>query len=140
LDLIKVVKLNHEFTQPIIIGDNTIKLTTGNTFRKIFMQFLTAGGIRAADATLGQFYLILSGSTYKYEISPAQLALQNQQDGYALPHGCFVLDFCSGQGLRNLAGRRDYINTDNLGEMYVRVNSTAVGSVLVMTETLTTMQ
>ena len=139
IDLIRVVKLNHEFSQAITIGDNLIRLTTGNTFRKIFLQFYTAAGVRAADATLGDIYLILGGSTYKYQVSPYQLAMENSEDGYILPYGCFVIDLSSGQGLRNLSGRRDYINTDNLGELNIRVNSTAAGLVKVCTETLTTM-
>lgn len=140
IDLLRVVKLNHEFDQAVILGDNLIKLTTGNTFRKIFLQFFTSAGVRAADSTLSDFYLILAGSNYKYQISPYLLAMQNSQAGYELPYGTFIIDFCSGQGLRNLAGRRDLVNTDNLGEMNIRVASSAAGSVRVMTETLTTMQ
>jgi|WetSurMetagenome_2_1015567.scaffolds.fasta_scaffold01217_11 hypothetical protein len=140
IDLVRTVKLNHEFTQAIIVGDNKLQLTPGNTYRRIFLQFFTSAGVRAADSTLGDIYLILSGSNYRYQISPYLLSQQNKAMGIDLPYGCFVLDFASGQGLRNLAGGRDYIESDELGEMYIRVSSSAVGSVLVYSETLTTMQ
>jgi hypothetical protein len=139
IDLIRVVKLTHEISLPVIVNENTHKLTTGNTFRKIFLQFLDSAGARAADSTLGDIYIIKNGSTYQYQISPTQLALENKAAGYSLPAGCFIFDFASGQGLRNLAGRRDYLNTDGLGELYIRHTSTAAGSVIIGIETLTTM-
>ena len=140
MDLIRVVKLCHEQQYQVINGENTIKLTTGNTFRKIFMQFQTSSDVRSADSTLGDFYLIVGGTNYKYRISPYMLAEQNQKDGYDLPYGTFALDFSSGQGLMNLSGRRDYINTDELTELWIRFTSSATGNLLLGTETLTTLK
>ncbi len=140
IDLIRVVKLNHEITLPVIAAENTFKLDTGNTYRRIFLQFSDSAGARAADSTLGDIYVILAGSTYRYQISPYLLAQENKANDINLPAGCFVLDFASGQGLRALAGARDYINTDLTGELHIRVTSSAAGSVLIMTETLTSYQ
>jgi len=131
-----VLKLVNEQVQTIAgAGDVTVKLPVGQTYRKIGIIFEDASG-GEADADIGEFQLILNQADYPYRVDPFTLQALNQFSyGDAFPAGEFVLDFTN-QGVPNMGGARDYIDTERLTEFWLRSTAAAAGKITVITETL----
>lgn len=118
-------------------GMQTVKLPTGMTYRKLIFLITDANGDGVTDASLtGNIELVLNQSDIPYTIKPSMLAAINHEEfGYVLPAGMYAFDL-SYQGLSNYGGLRDYIDTEQLTEFWLRFNSGAAGQVNVVYEQL----
>ena len=133
---LSVLKLVNEQVQAIAgAGDVTVKLPVGQTYRKIGIIFEDASG-GEADADIGEFQLILNQADYPYRVDPFTLQAINQMSyGTIFNAGEFVFDFTN-QGIPNLGGARDYIDTERLTEFWLRSTAAAARNITVITETL----
>jgi hypothetical protein len=118
-------------------GQNIVKLNTGLIYRKLVMYFEDTDGNPIKDADFsGNLELIFNQADIPYSIKPSILSAKNHSDlGFVLPDGVYVFDF-SNQGIPNLGGTRDYIDTEKLNEFWVRFNTVKSGKLTVVTETL----
>lgn len=118
-------------------GQNVVKLQTGTIYRKLAFYVEDADGAPFEDTDfLSNLELVFNQADVNYSVSAANLAhINNSMYGYTLPKGVFVFDF-SYQGIPNLGGTRDYIDTEKLTEFWLRFNSTKGGHVKVISECL----
>ena len=134
---ISVLKFVQERTETIVAAENIIKLPVGQTYRKLgFVLYSTAPARQADSIITSPISLIFNQADTPINITAAELAAVNAiAYGGALPSGIFWLDFAD-QGLVNLGGSRDYIDTQKLTEFWLRFTSSAAGSLKVITETV----
>lgn len=134
---ISVLKLVQERTIAIVAGENTIQLPIGVTYRKLGFIVYTAAPIRIADAGItGNIDILFNQSDNPYSLTPKQLSIENAEAfGGFTPHGEFCFDW-SYQGLTNIGGSRDYIDTNELTEFWLRFTAAAPGTCRVWSETL----
>lgn len=118
-------------------GQNTIKLNTGTIYRKLLLYFEDNNGNPLTDADFnGNLELVFNQADIPYSIKPSVLSARNaSQLGYTLPDGLYIFDF-SNQGIPNLGGSRDYIDTERLTEFWVRFSTQKAGKITAITETL----
>lgn len=119
-------------------GQQIIKLATGTIYRKlIFMLSDTTGAaLKPADIT-SNIELVFNQADINYSIDPEMLRILNQKQlGVKLPEGMFVFDFSNSGGLPNLGGTRDFIDSANLTEFWLRFTTTKAGKCEIVTETL----
>lgn len=133
---ISVLKLVNEKTETLIAGENIIKLPVGQTYRKIGLIVYNATPARVADSTItSNFDLMINQADVPYRVHPVDLAAINaEQFGEELPTGMYIFDF-SDQGIPNLGGARDYIDTERVTEFWLKFTSGA-GTAKVIYETL----
>jgi hypothetical protein len=119
-------------------GLSIIRLSTGTIYRKLFLYFEdTNGNPLTNDDFKGNLELIFNQADIPYSVKPSFLsAINHAQLGYALPDGVYIFDF-SNQGVPNLGGSRDYIDTEKLTEFWLRFTASKSGQVTVVSETLT---
>lgn len=116
-------------------GEYTIKLPIGTTYRRVFLDFYS-GNTALTDAQVTNFMLSLNQADTPYNITGRQLqALNEIQLGYTLPAGVFLFDF-SYLGFVNYGGSRDYIDTQNLNEFWIKAQTSATGTVRTVYESL----
>ena len=123
-------------------GQQVIKLTTGTIYRKLMFKVVDEDGepMEVEDIT-SNIELIFNQADINYSISAEMLRILNEkQFGAELPKGMFVFDFSNGGGLVNLGGTRDFIDSANLTEFWVRFTTTKKGKVEIVTETLARLQ
>jgi len=118
-------------------GQNIVKLNTGTIYRKIIMYIEDADGNPMLPTDFsGNMELVFNTADTPYSIKPEVLThLSHLQLGYPLPKGVYVFDF-SNQGVPNLGGSRDYIDTERLTEFYFRFGSVESGRITIVSETL----
>lgn len=118
-------------------GQNIVKLNTGTIYRKLVMYFQDDKGLPLKDADFnGNIELVFNTADVPISIKPSVLAAKNHSDlGFTLPEGVYVFDW-SNQGIPNLGGTRDYIDTERLTEFWVRFSTTKAGKLTVVPETL----
>lgn len=118
-------------------GQNIVKLNVGTIYRKLMLYVEDSNGTPFADSDFtSNIELVFNQADIPYSVKASVLsARQASQLGYALPEGVFILDF-SNQGIPNLGGTRDAIDTERLTEFWVRFNSTKAGKLTVISETL----
>lgn len=118
-------------------GQSTIKLNTGTIYRKAAFYFEDDNGQPLSDDDfLANFELIFNTADVPISIKPSILSAKNAAElGYTLPKGVFIFDW-SYQGIPNLGGTRDYIDTERLTEFWLRFTATKNGKVTVISETL----
>lgn len=118
-------------------GQNVIKLNTGTIYRKMVMYFEDDKGVPLEDADFsGNIELVFNTADVPISIKPSILASKNHLElGFPLPKGVYVFDW-SNQGIPNLGGTRDYIDTERLTEFWVRFSTTKAGKLTVIPETL----
>lgn len=118
-------------------GQNIVKLNTGTIYRKMVMYFEDEQGNPFKDTDFnGNIELVFNTADVPISIKPSILSAKNHSDlGYTLPEGVYVFDW-SNQGIPNLGGTRDYIDTERLTEFWVRFSSTKGGKLTVVPETL----
>lgn len=135
-----LIKLVHSRNDNVIQGQNTVKLTCGTVYRKMFFYITDENGAAIDDTDLiGNIELVFSQSDIPYNITP--LALRHRAEkqlGFKLPKGVYMFDF-SNQGIPNLGGARDYINSKGLSEFWLRFNSNVKGNISTIYEHLTTL-
>lgn len=114
-----------------------VKLPVGQTYRKIVLNFETDAGVAFTDAQIGNISVVLNQADTPIVIPAHVLRKINAKayGGTGLPSGVLALDF-SYQGIANLGGSRDYIDTERLTELWVSVNPGATGNIQAVYETL----
>lgn len=119
-------------------GQQIIKLTTGTIYRKIIFRILDENGKPLEDDDiLSDIQLVFNQADINYSVSAEMLRVQNQRQlGYLLPKGMYVFDFSNSGGLTNMGGTRDYIDSANLTEFWLRFNTNKKGKCEIVTETL----
>jgi len=134
---ISVLKLVQERTETLINGENIIKLPTGLTYRKLGFIVYNATPARVADSGItGTLDVMFNQADVPIRIKPLELAAYNADSyGGALPQGSYVLDF-SDNGIANLGGARDYVDSERLTEFWLKINAAAAGTVKIWSETL----
>lgn len=134
---LSILKIVNSMTQSMVAtGDQTIKLSVGNTYRKIALFIEDASGNPINDTDLqNTINLIFNQAETTVRILPDHLVMiNNEQYSAPLPNGCYVLDFSAGQGLANYSNARDYIDTERLTEFWLQITSGVLGKVTVLTE------
>ena len=119
-------------------GQQVIKLTTGTIYRKLIFMLTDVDGNAMTDADISSnIELVFNQADVNYSISADMLReLNAKQLGCYLPDGMFVFDFSSSGALTNLGGTRDFIDTANLTEFWVRFSTAKKGKCEIITETL----
>lgn len=120
-------------------GQQIIKLTTGTIYRKIIFRVLDENGKpMSMDDITGTIDLVFNQADVNYSITPEMLRLRNEyMSGYQLPDGMFVFDFSNNGTGANMSGTRDYIDSANLTEFWLRFHTSKKGKVELVTECLT---
>ena len=133
---LNVIKLLNEKTETMIAGENTIKLPVGLSYRRIGFICYDATPSRQVDSDItSTIDLMINQNDYPYRIDPSLLGMINAGHyGGGLPTGVYVLDFASMQGLRNLSGGRDYLDTENMTELWLRFTAGTAGTIKVFYE------
>ncbi|MGG1343877.1 cytoplasmic protein [Bacillus toyonensis] len=118
-------------------GQNIVKLNVGTIYRKLIMYVQDAdGNPMKPDDFNGNIELVFNQADAPYAIKPQILThLNHSQLGYPLPKGVYVFDF-SNQGVPNLGGSRDYIDTERLTEFWLRFSTVKPGRISIVSETL----
>lgn len=120
-------------------GQQIVKLTTGTIYRKILFRLLDENGApMSLDDLTGNIELVFNQADVNYSITGEMLRLRNQyMQGYQLPDGMFMFDFSNNGTGANMAGTRDYIDSANLTEFWLRFNTSKKGKCEIVTECLT---
>ena len=137
-----IIKLVQSTKQSISgAGPFTLKLTTGYTYRKLVFLVTDQNGVGVSDDSMNGFIeLILNQADTPYKITAKQLAkINHEQFGFPLPQGVYAFDF-SYQGIANLGGTRDYLDTERLTEFWLRFNAPGAGNVSAVYEQLTVLR
>lgn len=118
-------------------GQTSLALPVGLTYRKLAFFLENAAGAGIADTAItGDFELVFNQADTPYRIRPSILSGMNQElYGAPLPVGLWVFDFTN-QGIPNLSGARDYIDTERMTEFWLRFNAPAAGRVTAIAETM----
>ncbi|MGE7954923.1 cytoplasmic protein [Lysinibacillus xylanilyticus] len=137
LSVLKIVQAKEEtFTENTM---QTVKLNTGTIYRKMVLYFEDEHGVPIKDEEfLGNLELVFNTADVPFSIKPSILSSKNAIETYSsqiFEDGIFLLDF-SNQGLPNLGGSRDYIDTERLTEFWLRFTCKKKGKVTVISETL----
>lgn len=116
-------------------GSNQVKLPVGMIYRKLLLEFTDENGVLLNDDDItSNIELIFNGADIPYSISPKHLRyLNTSQLGYELPKGLYLFDF-SNQGIPNLGGSRDYIDTERITEFTLRFTTPDAGKVSIISE------
>lgn len=139
LSVLKLVNGRHDSLPAA--GQNIVKLSTGTIYRKIIFQIFDNEGNPVEDEDiLSTIDLVFNQADVNYAVSAAMLRYDNfKQLGFPLPKGMFFFDF-SYQGITNMGGSRDYIDTERLTEFWLRFNTKTSGTVEIVTECLARLQ
>lgn len=135
---ISVLKLVTEqnFNIPSTGAPFLVKLPVGLTYRKIALNFETAAGVAMTDTEIGNISIIFNQADTPYTVNAGLLRMINsKQFRGRLPAGVVAFDL-SYQGIANLGGARDYIDTERLTEFWIQSNPSVVGNLQVTAETL----
>lgn len=119
-------------------GQQIIKMTTGTIYRKIiFRIFDEDGHPMTSDDITSPIELVFNQADINYSVDPHMLQMVNaKQLGSEPEEGLYMFDFSSGGGLVNLGGTRDFIDSANLTEFWIRFTTQKKGKVEIVTETL----
>jgi hypothetical protein len=118
-----ILKIVNQETQNVVsAGEMIIKLPTQLTYRKMFIYVATDGKFTAMDHSLiKNFQIVFNQADTPYNIPADLVAYQNKVDYQgSLPAGCYAFDF-SAQGIANMGGSRDYIDTERLSEFWLKI-------------------
>jgi hypothetical protein len=134
-----VLKQVLEKVDVLAATENTIKLPVakGMYYRKIGFTIYNATPARQLDSFItSDIRLLLNQNDNPYQIKPQELARRNTESyGAELPTGQYVFDFAD-QGLVNMAGTRDYLETDNLTELWLQFTTSGAGTIRLWSEQL----
>lgn len=119
-------------------GQQVIKLSTGTIYRKILFKIVDENGQPVDDSFItSPFEIVFNQADVNYSVSPEMLRLINTKLlGYELPKGIYCFDFSSSGSFVNLGGTRDYIDSANLSEMWLRFTTANKGKIEIVTECL----
>ena len=118
-----IVKLVNEQTENIVnTSEMTVKVPVGLTYRKLGL-YLSSDAVKTpiAHSKLSYFKFQFNQADTPIYVPADQVAYKNKVD-YAgqVPVGAYLFDF-SNQGIANLGGGRDYIDTERLTECWVSI-------------------
>ena len=119
-------------------GQQVIKLATGTIYRKLAFYLTDEEGnpMKPEDIT-SNIELVFNQADINYSISAEMFRELNAKDfGCYLPEGLYVFDFSAGGSFSNMGGTRDFIDSANLTEFWLRFNTTKKGKCEIVTETL----
>lgn len=118
-------------------GQNIVKLDCGTIYRKLIVYVQDSDGNPMTPTDFnGNMELVFNSADTPYSIKPQLLThLNHSQLGYTMPKGVYVFDF-SNQGVTNLGGSRDYVDSERLTEFWLRFSTTKPGRVTVVAEKL----
>jgi hypothetical protein len=126
------VKIVHEQKTNISsTGYTTIKLPTGLTYRKLLLYLKQDANYTPIPLSrVDSFSLALNQADTPYNIPADYLVNRNtKQRGASFDTGLYSFDF-SNNGIANYGSGRDYMDSENLSEFWVKVNmATLSGSV-----------
>lgn len=122
-------------------GQHIIKLATGTIYRRLIFRVLDEDGNPLSDEDiLSNIDLVFNQADVNYSINPRLLRMLNTtQYGFTLPKGMYVFDFAY-QGICNMSGSRDYIDTERLTEFWLRFNTGGSGRLEIVTECIARLQ
>jgi hypothetical protein len=134
---LSVLKLVQEKTEAVIAGENIIKLPVGMTYRKIGFIYYDATPSRQVDSDItSTIDILINQAQNPIRIKPAELAAMNSEEFKGdLPNGVYMLDF-SDNGIPNMGGARDYVDTERMTEFWIKFTAGAAGTVKLFYETL----
>ena len=120
------------------VGQQIIKLTTGQIYRKIILYLEDENGAPLTpDKINSTIDIVFNQADINYAVNPKLLHIYNQKMlGYELPAGMYVFDFSNSGSFANLGGTRDFIDSANLSELWLRFNTTVKGKATIVTECL----
>ncbi|MCM3176225.1 cytoplasmic protein [Paenibacillus sp. MER 99-2] len=139
---LSVLKLVQGATQAITgSGEQTYKFPTGMVYRKFAILIEDTNGKGMTDDEISaNLEIIFNQADIPYRVSSKMLAAINEEMyGRTLPDGMYVFDLTY-QGVANYGGTRDYINTENLTEFWLKFNTAKAGNITVVYENLTRMR
>ena len=139
---LSVLKLVQDRTDSITsAGQQIVKLSTGTIYRKIALYITDEDGKPVdADYITSNIDLVFNQADVNVSVNADMLRAKNEFDlGAELPKGVFIFDF-SNNGFPNYGGTRDYIDSSNLTEFWVRFNTNGKGKVKVISEMLARLQ
>lgn len=119
-------------------GQQVIRLSTGTIYRKIMFKLTDADGnpMQVTDIN-SNIEIVFNQADINYSVSATMLRILNEKVlGMKLPDGVFMFDFSNGGGMPNYGGTRDFIDTANLTEFWIRFSTGKVGKCQIITETL----
>lgn len=135
---LSVIKLVSSRTETFAgSGQNILKLNVGTIYRKVIMFLEDNDGRPMTEADItSNIDLVFNQADVPYSIRPVLLTHKNCSDlGFTLPEGCYAFDFTN-QGIPNLGGSRDYIDTERLTEFWIRFNTNKAGKATIISENL----
>ncbi len=117
-----ILKLVSELTDTVISAGNFIKqLPVGLSYRKILLYLEDNTGNPVDPNNINQILLQLNTAGTPYQIPPDYLLFKQAELYEGLPTGMLVFDFAT-QGIANLGGGRDYIDTERVTEFWLTLN------------------
>lgn len=119
-------------------GQQIVKLATGTIYRKLLFRLLDEDGHpMTKDDITSNFELVFNQADVNYSVHPEMLKVINSKLlGYDLPEGVYCFDFSNAGAFVNLGGTRDYIDTANLNEFWLRFTTTKRGKIEIVSECL----
>lgn len=138
ISLLKIV--NHRQQKFEGAGYNIIVLPTNTVYRKLAFYVTDDKGVPFEDDDInGNIELIFNQTDSNYNCDARMLRHLNELDyGYAMPKGVYIFDF-SNNGIPNLGGTRDFIDTSKLTEFWLKFPSKKAGKVHIILEQLSRM-
>jgi hypothetical protein len=120
---ISIIKLvNEETRQVVSAGEMIINLQTSFTYRKLYVYVASDTAKTPMDKDLiTGFQLVFNQADTPINVPADFVTYENRKEYQgAVPQGCYVFDFSS-QGIANLGGARDYIDTERLNEFWLKI-------------------
>ena len=118
-----IVKLVNEQSENIVsTNEMIVKLPLGLTYRKLGVYLASDTSYTAIPhANITGFQLIFNQADTPINVSSDHVARKNKYDyDGTMPLGAYMFDF-STQGIANLGGGRDYVDTERLTECWLKV-------------------
>ena len=132
---LSVLKILDSRTETISQGQNVIKLPTGMIYRKLIIYLEDENGNPITpDKINSNIELIFNTADIPYSVNATALRFRtSSQVGGELPAGYYIFDY-SYQGISNLGGSRDYVDTERLTSFEVRFTTTVSGKCKIIAE------
>jgi hypothetical protein len=118
-----IVKLVNEQSENIVsTNEMIVKLPLGLTYRKLGVYLASDTAYTPIPhANISGFQLIFNQADTPINVSSDHVARKNRVDyDGSMPVGSYMFDFSS-QGIANLGGGRDYVDTERLTECWLKV-------------------
>lgn len=118
-----VIKLvNQEIFNVASAGSMILRVPTGLTYRKAILYIASDTKYTALDpANISSMQIVFNQADTPYNVDINNIKYLNNKDyGGNLPVGAYAFDF-STQGIANMGGSRDYIDTERLTEFWIKI-------------------